>query len=246
MSDLTYSELYFTSDRYDSGSNNRPNYLLSHDIQHIRKLKVGSAVIPYSFYVINSNNNGFTFEETAGGGSVSFNLVEGNYSATTFTAQLKSQLEANSVNGYTYTVSISSSTNKITISTASNFIIELANSNGITGYSSTTGASTIHTGNNVVNLAGTNNVYLRSNLATHLARNTIVENSNLYNNILAQIPLNGTTGSIIYKDFIDSEFLDIQTALRDIEFYITDEDDKIIDFNGAPFSVKLQLYKERN
>jgi hypothetical protein len=241
---LTYSELYFTSDQFDSGTNNNPSYLLTHQIQDVKKIKVSSVSVPFSYYIVNANTQVFTFEEAAGG-PVSFNITNGNYNSTTFPAQLKSQLEANSNGTETYTVTISASTNKLTIASTAVFEIDIASSSSITGFTTATSSATTHTADNVINLSGTSNLFLRSNLANFLQRDSIVENNNTYNNVLKQIPINANSGDIIFKEFSDTDYLEISADVSDITFSFTDDSNNTIDFNGFPFSVTIQIFKQR-
>ena len=241
---LTYSELYFDSKNFETGSINRPNWLLTSQMQGIKKIKVGRIAIPFSYFIVNATNQVFTFEEIAGGGEVSFNLTNGNYNSTTLPALLKAGLDTNSVNGYTYTVSVVVATNKLLITSTGAFQVDIATSKFITGYTTATGSATSHTADNVLNLSGTNNLYLRSNLASFLARDSIIFNRNSHNNILSQIPMNANSGDIVYQEYESAEYLDISTDIYDIEFYLTDSDDNIIDLNGKGFSITLFTYKE--
>ena len=242
---LSYSELNFSSDKFIAGSINRPRFLISHEIQHVKKIKVGSVAVPFSYYIVNSINQVFTFEETAGGGPVSFNITNGNYDIVTFPAEIKSQMDTASVNGYTYTVAINAITSKLDISTAAAFEIDLATSSGITGYTIATGSANSQSSTNVVNLSGSHNLYLRSNLAgSFLQEDTIVHNNELYNNILTAVPIDVNPLQVVNKDYDNTEYLDVDTHFKEVEFYFTDESGNIIDFNGQSFNVKLQIFQD--
>ena len=247
---LSYSELYFSSDQRDTDTLNTPRFHLQNEIQDAKKLRVSSVVVPFTYYVVNSNTNYFEVIESTGSLVVGINITPGNYDSVTFPAQLKSQLDAESIasgNSLTYTVTISDSTKKITISATGNFSVQLENSSGITGYTSTTaGGVSTHTANNVVNLSGPRNLYLRSNLAQFLQRDSVIENNNNFNNVLKRIPTNGNSGDIIYYNFTDTSFMECTLNVSDIHFYFTDEAGTTIDFNGAEFSVEIQLYKARS
>ena len=238
-----YSEIYLTSHLFDSGDNNRPIYQLSSEIQDVKKIKVSSIVIPFSYYVFTSANNAFQVIETTGTSTVLVAITPGNYSSATFIAEMKSKLEAGSIatgNSLTYTISISDSTNKLTIAATGNFLVSLTNSSKLTGFIAATTSASSATAQNVINLSGTRNVFLRSNLANFLSRDTIIENNNNYNNVLKQIPMNANSGDIVYKEFIDTEFIDTSLNISDITLYITDEDGNLIDFNGSTWTITLQ------
>lgn len=67
------------------------------------------------FYVISSSNNKVNFRETSMGPELTATLTVGSYSLGAFTTELKSKLEAASVNARTYTISRSAVTGRFTI-----------------------------------------------------------------------------------------------------------------------------------
>lgn len=244
MSQLSYSEFHISSDQFTDGDNNRPEFRLSHQLQKVRKIKVANAVVPVSYYNVNSNNNTFSWEEDAGGGAITSTLTAGNYTSTTFATELKTQMDADTNNAATYTVTISAATNKMTISAAANFSISVANSSKLTGFSSASASATSHIGADVVNLAGPNQLYLRSNVATRIETDAVIKNDKIFNNVLAIVPINVNTFDVVYKSFDYTQYFDADIDIQDIDFYFTDDQDTQIDFNGAPFSLSLQLFRE--
>ena len=245
MTVLSYSEMAFTSSKRTDGTNNRPEFRLEGgQIQKVRKIKAASVIIPVTYYNVNSSNNTFSFEESAGGGSVDSTLTIGNYNDTTFATELKTQMEADSVNGYTYTVTVSAATFKMTISTAANFEVDVSTSSVLTGFSTATVAATSATGDLLVNLSGPNQLYLRSNIATRISTSSVVKNDKIFNNVLATIPINVNTFEYVYKSFDTTQYFDADIDIQDLEFYFTDDDDTQIDFNGVPFSLTIQLFRE--
>jgi hypothetical protein len=244
MSNLSYTEFHCTSDQFTDGTNNRPEFRLTHQLQKVRKIKVANAVIPVSYYNVNSNNNTFSWEESAGGGVITSTFTAGNYTSTTFATEVKTQMDADTNNAATYTVSISTATNKMTITAGANFTIYVAVSQKLTGFTTVPSASTTQIGDNVINLAGPNQLYLRSNIATRIDTNAVVKNDKIFNNVLAIVPINVNTFDVVYKSFDYTQYFESDIDIQDIEFYFTDDDDNIIDFNGAPFSLSLQMFRE--
>lgn len=245
MSTLKYAELHFTSDQFNSGSINRPEYLLEGgQIQKVRKIKVANVVVPVTYYVVNSNNNTFSWEEDAGGGAITSTLTPGNYTSTTFATQLKTQMDADTNNAATYTITVSTSTNKMTISAGANFSIAVANSSKLTGFSSASSSATSHVGADIVNLAGANQLYLRSNIATRIDTQSVIKNDKIFNNVLAVVPINVNTFDFVFKSYDYTQYFDSDIDIQDLDFYFTDDSDTQIDFNGAPFSLSIQLFKE--
>ena len=246
---LSYSELYFSSDQRRAGSLNEPEYCLTNAVQDVKKIRVSNVVVPFSYYVVNSNTQYFEVIEDTGSLVVGVNITQGNYDSVTFPTELKTLLDAESIasgNSLTYTVTIDNSTKKLTISATGNFSVQLENSSEITGFTSTTaGAVANHTGDSVVNLSGPRNLYLRSNIAQSLQRDSVIENNNNFNNVLKRIPTNGNSGDVIYYNFTDTEYMEANLDIANVKLYFTDENQRTIDFNGAEFSVELQLFKSR-
>ena len=245
--DLQYTEVYLHSSKYDSGNNNEPIYQLQNQVKTIKKIKVQSVVIPFTYYGVNANNNSFSITETTGTSVIAITLTPGNYTSSTFPTLLKTLLEAESIasgNSLTYTVSIVAATNKLLIEATGNFLVSVANSSRVTGFVSATTSAASATSQNVVYLSGTNNLYLRSNLAMFLQRDSIIENNLTYNNVLKAVPIAANSGDIIYYQFADSEYLNIETDLSDISLYLTDDDGFRVDFNGGEWDVTLQIFKQ--
>ena len=77
-----------------------------------------------------------------------------------------------------------------------------------------------------------------------LQRDSIIENNLTYNNVLKAVPIAANSGDIIYYQFADSEYLNIETDLSDISLYLTDDDGFRVDFNGGEWDVTLQIFKQ--
>lgn len=244
----TYSELYFEDQNRQRGSANQPTFDLQAQIQAVKKIRVARVSVPFTYYIINSTNNTFTVIEDTGTSTVSVTIPVGNYTTSTFESSLKALLEAESIasgNSLTYTVAKSSLTEKITISATGNFLVSLTASSYITGFIvATAGGVATHTADNVINLTGPRNLYLRSNLADFLQRDSIIKDNLNFNNVLTQIPITVNSGDINTKDYDDTDFLNISMEVSDLTFYCTDDNDSVVDFNGSPWSVTLQVYKE--
>ena len=244
---IGYSELFFESSRFKTGNKNRPIFDLTHQIADIKELKVSRLAVPLTYYVFNTNTDTFTVIEDTGSLTVSVTIPNGNYDASTFVSTLKTLLDAESLasgNTLTYTVTDSDITRKITVAATGGFAISVATSSALTGFSAVqTGAST-YEATDVYNMVGPKNLYLRSNIANFLSRDSIVENSSTYNNVLTQFPTNGNTGDINYVSYDNTLFLKTQFDLSDIEFYFTDVDGVAVDFQGESFSVTMQIKRD--
>ena len=244
---LSYSELYFDSPERLTGTNDRPTFHLQQKIQAVKKIKVSSVVVPVTFYNINSTNQAFSVIETTGTLTVDVTITSGNYNSTTFSTELKTILDAESLangNTLTYTVSISTITGKLTISATGDFLVSLTSSSKITGFREATTTASSATGDSVINLSGPRNIYLRSNLADVLQRDSVIKDNLNFNNVLKQIPITANSGQIIAVSFPETEFFDIMTDVSDVNFYYTDSDCNVIEFNNSPWSVSVQILKD--
>ena len=164
-----------------------------------------TAVSDNSIIIVTSFNSSFTFEESAGGGLVSFNLTEATYSSATFLVELASKLDANSVNGYTYTVDLIS--NQIRITTTANFTISVDTSSSITGFIvAATPAAITHTATQPITDEEDNTAIITTNTSHGLQTGNVVSisdcdavitGSNNINEYFEIIRLSSTRFSII-------------------------------------------------
>ncbi len=118
---LKYNEFEFdslsTSTAYDTDflTTDWPLFLLGKPLNNIAALKVLEAQIPFSYYVFNSSNNKFILSES-GGTPVIVAITPGNYTGSTITTELATQLNAATTVANTYTVTFAIPTQKITVS----------------------------------------------------------------------------------------------------------------------------------
>lgn len=195
------SSLFCFSDSRNRESGSNSYFSISFDDNNFTESEISigldSAVIPNLVYPIRDGRNTLVFTE---GATVRTAVIaEGNYDADSFPGALKTAMEASgSVN--TFTITISDTTNKLTISSTGNFSLRFANSSAdmwkILGFaqSSTTSTATTATGIYPVRLDG--DEYLIVELMS-------VSNNNLCSGftssyVLDMIPLNSGFGDVIY------------------------------------------------
>ena len=155
------------------------------------------AIFPNLIYPIRSNGrNTLVFNE--GGGNLTATITEGNYDSTAFCTALKTAMEA--VGGDTYTITVSSTTNKITIASTGTFSMNFTLSGGymwkILGfpYDTTTSTAGSHTGTMPIRLDGDEYyVLMLENLSSPNASSSFSTRG-----ILDIIPMNGAYGDVIY------------------------------------------------
>lgn len=216
--------LYFNSFNLNGGQ-----YLISLD----------SAIIPNLIYPIRTGYNAILFRENGSGPTLTSTLTSGVYDATTFCSQLKTQLEA--VGAETYTVSISSTTKKITI--ASTGTMELRTTEmsagmcAILGFGAAelTGYAASITGSLPVRLDNPANDYLiimMDNISNGSLSSQVVSRS-----VLEQVPLNQSYGEIVYYENNGDEnhsLVDVST-LDSVRI-------RILDVSGNPVSLPSNCY----
>lgn len=205
-----------------NGDLSSPSWILPEPIQNIRGLKIKQATIPLSFYTIDSRNNKIYFaENTTGSTTLTATLTSGNYTSTTFPAQIKSALEEASGSVFTYDVTFSTSTNLLSITATSGNIKFLAGSAdcyyemGINSSQLNSFVSTL-TGSEVIDLSGVKIVHLVSNLpATKVIGQSY--------NILGSIPTEeGESAISFYEDQSSDYLISYKENLSDINISLYD------------------------
>ncbi len=86
----------------------------NNQIGAFKKMRVKSITTPLTFYAISNINNTLLLEEDNSGTWNTVTLTPGNYTGAEFATEVKTQFET--IGAGTYTVTISDTTNKITIS----------------------------------------------------------------------------------------------------------------------------------
>jgi hypothetical protein len=197
-----------------------------------------SAQIPISYYVINESNDLLIFKH---GSDVSKNLFisHGNYNAYSFATALQT---AFSELGYTFTISTSKITGKISFTSTTDFIFYESPMYNILGFivgSTNTSTSFVLTGTYPLNLLGIKNIKIVSNA---LIVNNFDSKSYGSNTCICNIPVNVPSYSML--DFVNmtSMFpvLNVKT-LSIIDIRIYDENNNLINFNGVDWSIVLQM-----
>lgn len=159
---------------------------------------VDYVIFPNLIYPIRSGRNQLVINE--GGGNLTATIAEGNYDITTFPTALKTALDAAGAD--TYTVTISSSTYKITISSTGTFSMKFSSTSTsgdmwkILGFAYNTDTSTTasHTGTMPIRLDGDEYYCLMiDNLPS-----TNISSSFSTRGIMDIIPMNNAFGDIIY------------------------------------------------
>lgn len=156
------------------------------------------AIFPYLIYPIRSGRNALVINE--GGGDLTATIADGYYDSSNFPAALKTALDA--AGALTYTVTISATTNKITISATGAFTMKFASAATspdmwkILGfaYNTDTSSAASHDGSMPVRLDG--DEYFVLQIENFPSAN--VSSSFSTRGIMDIIPMNGAFGDVIY------------------------------------------------
>lgn len=200
-------------------------------------LSVVSAVLPYSFYNINANNNIFKYQLI---GSEVTNIVTvpiGNYNIN----NLLSYLNLNAGNDLVFTYN--SITNKVNFTNAtSDFVLihtELLKNLGFPdGYSSFYTSNV--TSPNCVNLYTITNINIETNLITYNVCN--VPNQKTSQTILANIPIMTNPNGLIFYENLGNYKTNLYVGeLSLLRIRLMDNDGRLVDMNGCDYNITLQI-----
>jgi hypothetical protein len=216
--------------------------------QHTIMLSVTHAVIPYSFYNINKNNNVIYIQEIVVDGNgaqvdtinSTLYIQYGNYNAY----QLASHLSTLFVDGR-MTVTYNSIQNKfLFVNSTYNFKFLATYTTAIellglsTNDINNTSALLYYTSTNLVNLATVRCICLATNLSTACINN----NRDNESNILCSIPVDSQPYSVItFKNMSNFKVNLHSNVLSNISIRLVDDCGNPVDLNRQFFSITLQL-----
>ena len=207
--------------------------------QHEFLMSVKSAVIPYSFYNVNTYNNYFRFDLYSYQYSIYFTV--GNYSIIQFQSYLNTLL----LNyGFT-TVVYNNITNTFTFSSphmfqfyGSSTCLQLL---GFTPTTTSYGCNNgVLTSNGCINM---NSIQMIRVVSNYTSGNVCVEDLN-NQNVLCSLAVNSPPFSnIVYINDQTSSFKCnlYQRFINEISIKLTDQDNNLLDLNGLNYSIVLQL-----
>ena len=224
------------ADGYNNGSLSDCNFYLpviELPLQHTIMLSVQSAVVPYTFYNIDKNNN--TLIYTINGATTNLIIPSGNYNAINLASFLTQNLlnitvKYNTIsNKYTFT----SLLYDFSFSSSSTCIIPL-------GLSKTNlnSVNKIYTSINCINLLSKTCICIQSNLST-----SNINHENLSSgDILVSFPVNVPPYSLITFENKSNFQTNLNSnTLSFINIRIIDQDNNLLDLNGCFFSLTLQI-----
>jgi len=240
---LLYKEMVFTSDEADAGSRDEPTFFLDKNVRDIRQVRIDGVEFPNSYFVFNSNTNQVKFTES-GQSEATATITAGNYTSTSMTSELKSALEAASPGTLTYTVSLDSSTLKLTISPSAGTLIingDDSTAGEFIGFTTTNSTAASVTGNQTINLSGPNYLLLHSNLASMYNRSFYLDGKSA-NDVVARIPIHANSSEVVFYDASSRPYHQVNHGdLSQVSYYLTDEVGRRMALNGGIISVYISM-----
>ena len=235
-------QLQLSSNNVDSKNDNSfifyipTGSILAESQEHIY-ISVQSAIIPNTFYNINSYNNILCYGLVSNMVKINLTIPVGNYNIK----DIVSYLNSNMTN---FTVSYNKTYNKLTFQNLSlaNFIIYpestlygvIGFTNGLTYYSN----SGILQSVNAVNVNSIQYINVKLNINT----NNITKYNVNDKNIICSIPVNiNSYGIINYKNENNFKVNTFRNEITELILQFTDQNGYNINFNGVQWSIVLQL-----
>ena len=248
---LISSKRIYYIDSHERVSGTHENFSFKVEIpktESFDKVVVLSAMIPKSYYLIQSGQNTFTLSEI-GLPNVVITVDVGNYSATSFRTRLASLLSTNSPHGWTYTITypntaITSNTGKFTYNVSGNgasqpsfiFTTFMHEQFGFEPNSTNTFVANSITSTHVVKMQVKDTLFIHSDIS-----------SNGRDDILQEIfGAPSPDFSSIKYECVDVEAYskDLTTQNHNIyNFFLTDEDGILMNLNGLNMVITLCVYK---
>lgn len=231
------------ADSYNNSSLSDCNFnlpLIEIPCQHTIYLSVQQAVIPYSFYNINSTNNTLFYQEIIGTGvnNTTVYISNGNYNAYQLAVYLSTNLPRTTVsydiikNKYTFT----NTTNNFKILTAYSTCQDLIGLSTNDLYNTSFGNSL--TNYKQINLCPIKSICLASNLQTGCISNTFKNDTN----ILCSINVANNPYSLIdYKNQNNFRINLHNNVFNSINIKCLDQDGNPLDLNQQYFTLTIQL-----
>lgn len=204
------------------------------------KCSVSYCEFPKSFYLSETGYNTFSLDEAAGGGDQTVTIPVGYYDASSLATALGTALTAASSNGYTYTVSYSSLTNKYTFS-------HDAGSAEFTITTDTLWEKILGFNNDLSSSSGTatsdNQINLQRYDALYLTASNISNNNDQV--LLTLYPSGVADGGIVSYTSPDVMLNAVNVSnrnLNEITFSLRDKNNNVIELNGGNIRFVLNFW----
>ena len=222
----------------------------------VTRCAITSAVIPLTYYGINSTNNTINITETNGVTPKTYTatLVPGNYTSTTVVTMLNAILTAASLaSGYSlaWDCTFSTDTGLMTFATSTagytatiNFASSTAQSTlGLPSTGTSTGitSTTTYTAPNICNFIGPTEIHIRCGNFQSNVYETRVQTESI---IMAIIPITANEfQTVVYMPAYPKIFGHVSSKIDSMQIYITDQFGNILNLNGFGVSIDFAFYE---
>ena len=203
------------------------------DSQQQIYISVQSAVIPYTFYNVNSSNN--TLNYMLGSTFYNTTITAGNYN----TNSLKAWLNANLFYGFTVSYNINQNTFTFYNPSYSFTFLSSSTCLSLLGFSGQASSSLNYlTSTQSINLNPIQCVCVATNFKT----NNINKHSTNNNSIICSIPVDvAPYGMLIYKNTTGFKVNTFTNIIQTVNIRLVDHNNNIVNLNGVDWTLTLQI-----
>lgn len=215
----------------------------------VREVRVEKIIIPFSFYIFNSNTNRLIVNWNSNG-NVNIDITPGNYNSTTLAAELKTRMDA-AIGGTTWTITYSETTGKFTfVSASADFVFDSSGSaNSLLGISTAadeTSSSSSLTVSGVASLTGDNYIVVKS---TALTSDRIYEGTfsdTVLDTTIQRVAVDVNPFGVILDSSQSSLIYSTAKKLQNIDLQLFDAAGNALDLNGRDWSIHLTAHTYRH
>lgn len=207
-----------------------------------KTISISNCQIPVSYYIINEYND-ILYYKIGTGSTQTLSITHGNYNATTFITQFKSQM------GTGWDASINKLTGILTFTYTSTFSF-LVNSSlfSIIGFSNQTYTSTglILNAPNLADFSGIRNIAIRSSVLSLTNRDC---KTNSYSQNIQIIPVNQPAYGIIkFENIANFSCILNNKHIDGFDIQLIDDKGNYVDMNSCHYSITIQIdiYRKNN
>ena len=199
-------------------------------------VSVADAVIPVSWYIISEFNNNNSFDYSINDITYNYIIPDGNYTVT--------ELQEILIDNVPFTISYNSINNKFTFSHSTDEFILLSTSTcfeliGFTENVNHSSTSQTLICDNQIDLAGTRNIYICTNLQTLNMDSRV---GTVSSHILTKIPVNVNNNNLItYYNYNGFRSLLRNKLINNIRIRIEDDKGNLININNH-YSISIELH----
>jgi hypothetical protein len=244
MADESY--LHFDSSQRTGGTNNAPRFKMDKRYRNISSLVIDNVQIPFTYYVVNSNNNKLDINQ---GGEVNITITAGNYTAAGLASTVQAAINASTLDNFT--VTYDSSTYRFTFTdtdvVAFDFLWDTGTNADETigellGFdtSADSASATTHTSDNATIVTGDPTILVKSRIITsHMINKPYYNNAR--SDILFSVPVDVNPGSVILWQprFGQKLCFGDKTSFDEFDFALVDKNGNEVDLNGAAWTLSF-------